>query len=250
MPLPDHETKMGGSREFFPETAWSCILSCPDPRSSTRQERLDRLCSLYWRPVYRFIRASWGVPIEDAKDLAQGFFCHILEGDFLSRYQAGKGRFRHFLKGALRNFLAEVHRDRSRLKRGGGKTAAALDVDDIEGEAASPDGHPHTPDELFDLQWGREVIARGVNSLRRQLQEEGKEVYFKVYEAYEISDTEARRTTYDRIARELNLSPHDVENYLSYARTRLQELILAMLTDHVTTREELMAEMRDLFFGR
>src|SRR5262245_42976956 len=109
--MTSFETRMGGSQEAFPETVWSSILSCKDPASARRQAGINHLFSLYWRPVYKFVRAAGGRSIEDAKDLAQEFFCHILEGDLLGRYEPDQGRFRNFLKGALRNFLLEARRD-------------------------------------------------------------------------------------------------------------------------------------------
>ena len=117
--VADPETKMGGSGHAFPQTNWSSILSIPDPASPERRERLNRLLQQYWRPVYKFVRASWGKSNEDSKDLAQAFFMHVLETDLVSRYDKEKGRFRHFLKGSLRNFLNKEYRSAKAIKRGG-----------------------------------------------------------------------------------------------------------------------------------
>ena len=98
-----HDTTMGGSRACFPDTAWSVIAGTEDV--GERRARLDRLCACYWRPVYRFVRASWSHSVEDAKDLTQAFFCRILSSDVLARFEPGQSRFRHYLKGVLRKFL-------------------------------------------------------------------------------------------------------------------------------------------------
>ena len=55
----------------------------------------------------------------DAQDLTQGFFAHVLERETLAAAQREKGRFRSFLLGALRNFLANEARKQATLKRGG-----------------------------------------------------------------------------------------------------------------------------------
>ena len=93
------ETHMGGSREDFPETVWSSVINNPD--SPDRREKLNRLLSRYWRPVYKYVRAAWKKSIEDAKDLTQEFFLGIMDGGIFERYDAEKGRFRYFLKGEV-----------------------------------------------------------------------------------------------------------------------------------------------------
>lgn len=243
------ETRTGGTRESFPETSWSSILSCLDPNAPERRARLNDLLTLYWRPVYKFIRASWGKTVEDAKDLAQEFFVHILEDDLVARYRPLEGRFRCFLKGALKNFLAEAHRTGTRLKRGGGKVVVSLDVAELETERFIADLKQQSPEELFDRQWARELMAQSLTRLRAELLAAGKEAHFKVYEAYELAPSADRRPSYADIAASLNLSVFDVTNYLSQVRARLREIVIDRISDYVTSRDELMDEMRELFSG-
>lgn len=246
------ETTLGGGAESFPETVWSAILSCPDARSPERRARLERLCTLYWRPVYRFIRAAWGKTIEDAKDLTQDFFARLLESDFISRYQPSQGRFRNFLKGALRNFLAEAHRDASRQKRGGGQAVVPLDIDDVEAGVLAPELGRYTPEQLYDREWADGLMADGLAQLKAQLVSEGKENYLKAFEAYDLCPPEQARPTYADLARSLGLSEHDVRNYLSFARARLRELIVRRISEYVVSPADVEEELRELsgLFGR
>lgn len=247
--MPSFETRMGGGNEAFPETVWSSILSCNDAASPKRKAGLDHLFALYWRPVYKFIRAAGGRPVEDAKDLAQAFFCHILEGNLLSRYQPDQGRFRNFLKGALRNFLLEERRDAGRLKRGGGTISVPLNVEEIENDRFLADTKRLSPEELFDRQWARDVMAQSLVRLRDVLRKDGKETYFKVYELYELHPGEAGRPTYDQVARKVGIAATDVTNYLRHARERLQGLIAERVSEYVTTKSEMLQEIEELFSG-
>lgn len=242
--MDDLETRMGGPRDAFPETAWSLIVSLADRDSPERRAKLNELLQDYWRPIYKFIRASWGKSIEDAKDLTQEFFCTILDGKLFAHYDRDKGRFRSFLKGALRNFLAKAHRDSRALKRGGGRTAISLNVEEVENESFLAETRELSPEEIFDRQWAREVTARSISKLRKSLAKEEKAVYFQVYQRYALNPEDA--TTYESIAKELGLKVRDVENYLRYARTRLNEFMLENVADYVASREELLEEMEDL----
>src|SRR5687767_13720288 len=96
--MRDLETTLGGDRESFPETVWSSLLGTSGPLTPAREAALNQLVTLYWRPVYKYVRTAGGASIEDAKDLTQEFFGYLLEGDVLTKYDRDKGRFRTFLK--------------------------------------------------------------------------------------------------------------------------------------------------------
>lgn len=246
--MPELDTQMGGDRQAFPETTWSLILSSVDPSSPDRAENLNRLCSRYWKPVYKFIRAAWGRSVEDAKDLTQAFFCRILEDDLVSRFQPEKGRFRSYLKGALRNFLAEAQRDGRALKRGGGREGIPIDLVEVETQSFQADLGRYSPEEHFDRQWTREVMAQAIARLREVLRAEGKEDYYRVYQSYDLTATEGERT-YEEVAQELAMPVHDVKNHLTHARSRLRDLIRERVADYVASSEELRIEMNELFAG-
>jgi len=241
------ETRMGGSRETFPETVWSSILSCKDPNDPKVQSRLNELFSTYWRPVYKFVRAAHGKTVEDAKDLTQAFFCHVLEDGVVLKYEPKEGRFRHFLKGTLKNFLAEVHRDSTRLKRGGGKTIVSLDVAKVETHRFQSELGKLTPEEIFDKQWARDVVARSIRRLKEVLAKEGKADHFRVYEAYEIQPEGS--PTYESVGQELGMAAQKVKSYLEYARTRLRDVITETVCDYVASRDEMLAELRYILTG-
>jgi RNA polymerase sigma factor (sigma-70 family) len=178
------------------------------------------------------------MPVEDAKDLTQQFFEHLLEGHLLSRYDPRQGRFRHFLKGALRLFLAEARRDRRRQKRGGGKVIVSIALEGIE------ESHGDSPEEAFDRQWTQDVLANSLMRLRRRLVEEGKELYFRAYELYELAP---ERSTYESVGAKLGLSAGDVRNYLSCVRARLRELVIETVAGYAGSPEEISEEIRELF---
>jgi DNA-directed RNA polymerase specialized sigma24 family protein len=79
------------------------------------KEALADLCELYWYPLYAFIRHR-GYPPEDAQDLVQGFFLHLIEYRALSRVDRWEGKFRSFLLALLQNYLLN-EADRARCLR-------------------------------------------------------------------------------------------------------------------------------------
>jgi RNA polymerase sigma-70 factor (ECF subfamily) len=242
------ETTLGGSRENFPETVWSSVLAEPDPSHPGGQAARERFFSMYWRPVYRFIRTAGRASIEDAKDLTQEFFSYFLEGGLLAKYREEKGRFRSFLKGVLRRFLSEARRDGAAQKRGGGKIILSLEVADLEAERLPSGKTEPTPDEIFDRQWARDVLAESLSELRRRLTEEGREQCLRVYETYDLSPPQENRS-YAELGRSLGITEHQVKSHLDAARERLEQIVRDRLARGVSSPRELADEMNDLFSG-
>lgn len=240
------DTKIGGTRESFPETAWLTALSSPDPRDPRRRAMVERLCALYWRPVYKFIRASWGKSIENAKDLTQEFFATVIDSDLIVRYQPSKGRFRDFLKGALRNFLAEAHRRGERQKRGGGSVTIPLDVDGIETHAFAQDLQQSTPEQIYDREWAEGLMADCVARLKELLRAEGKTKQWRVFETYDLAAADETPPTYEELAARLDVPVHDIRNCLSRTRARLRELIVERISEYVASRDEIEEELQQL----
>jgi RNA polymerase sigma factor (sigma-70 family) len=240
------ETKIGGSRESFPETAWFTVLSSPDPRDPRRRALVERLCSLYWRPVYKFVRAAWGKSVENAKDLTQEFFAAVIDSDLIARYQPAKGRFRDFLKGALRNFLAEAHRHGERQKRGGGSVTIPLDIDGVETGAFARDLQGDTPEQIYDREWAEGLMADCVKRLKEQLRSEGKTKQLRVFETYDLASADEAPPTYEELAGRLAVPVHDIRNYLSRTRGRLRELIVERISEYVASSDEIEEELQQL----
>src|SRR6266576_3387231 len=109
----------------FVTTRWTHVLSA---RGETPEARvaLCELCEAYWMPVFRFIRRS-SYPEEAARELTQEFFARLLAHHGLTHVDPAKGRFRSYLLGAVKHFLAD-HQDRvNALKRGGGQIAVPFE---------------------------------------------------------------------------------------------------------------------------
>ena len=98
-------------------TQWSQVLAARDGSDTEARRALEGLCQTYWSPLYAYAR-SLGHDADDAQDLTQGFFAHLLEKEILQRVEPSKGRFRSFLLASLKNFIAHQHRKESTLKRG------------------------------------------------------------------------------------------------------------------------------------
>ncbi len=102
----------------FATTHWSMVVSAGGARSSEASRALATLCENYWFPLYAFVRRT-GYSADDAQDLTQEFFVRLLAKNYLAVADRSAGRFRSFLLGAMKHFLAKEARRQAAQKRGG-----------------------------------------------------------------------------------------------------------------------------------
>ena len=83
--------------ELFASTRWTLVFKAGDSAATSAHalSALSELCQIYWRPLYVFLRKK-GYGREDAQDLTQGFFAHLIETRGHARADPAKGRFRAF----------------------------------------------------------------------------------------------------------------------------------------------------------
>jgi RNA polymerase sigma factor (sigma-70 family) len=239
-----NDTEIGGVASAFPSTQWSVLHEARDRCSPGYRQAMAELCRVYWKPIYLYLRSSRAMDNERAKDLTQLFLLEILEGDLLSRFSPDHGSFRAYLRGALRLFLLEDHRDENALKRGGGRTVVSIDREEEGRLAAKADSAGADPEQLFDRQWADTVLEQAVAALREELA--GK-VAFRVFDRYELNPPPEGPPSYAELAREFSLKESDISNQLMASRKRLRELVVARLRGLVSSESEVAAELLRLF---
>jgi DNA-directed RNA polymerase specialized sigma24 family protein len=99
----DHSS-LGDDQYRFHTTQWSVVLLSAQSQVLGSQAALSELYRIYRYPLYAYVRRRGYAP-EEAQDLTQGFFLHLLEHKTLGRADPLRGKFRSFLLGSLQNYL-------------------------------------------------------------------------------------------------------------------------------------------------
>ncbi|MHC5172962.1 MAG: RNA polymerase sigma factor [Planctomycetota bacterium] len=211
----------------FATTHWSLVDAAkPDEASRTHvREALEELCRAYWYPLYAFVR-SRGYSADDAQDLTQAFFARIIEtGGFVSADRK-RGRFRSYLLGAMKHFLAnEWHRAQTQ-KRGGQVQFIEWDAFDLEARYAGVSKQSDNPEHLFDYEWALETISVALKTLREETGED------------ELSREE--------IMSKLNMTEGAVKVAVHRLRQRYRKLLRTVIAETVSNEEDLNDEIRYL----
>jgi len=224
----------------FPMTRRSAVVGSSSPDAATRARAFDVLASCYFAPACAYVGRRWSVSTHDAEDLVQGFFAQALATDILGRYDAGRARFRTYLRACLDHHVQSAHRDSTRQKRGGGVTHVPLEH--------APDAvAPEDLDALLHAEWVRSVFAHAVAALRARCEAAGKTTHFALFERYDLEGPEhTPRPTYDDLAREFTLPVTQVTNHLAAMRRAFRHEVLSTLRATTASEAEFRAEARDL----
>lgn len=208
---------------------------------------LSELCALYWAPVHRFILRERGND-DMARELAQEFFARLLAGPGVPGASPDRGRFRSYLLGAVKHFLAD-DRDRTQAaKRGHGIPHNSLSATPWESSAGLQIADPAaTPDDArFDREWAFLLLDRSYATLAAEWKAAGRLRDFDLLKPWLIGDTESLSQA--DAARQLGMREGAVKVAIHRLRTRFRQIIRADIAQTVADPTEVTDELR--YFAR
>ncbi len=238
------EAEAAPDRNVFVTTRWSVVLAAGLETGSRGADALESLCRAYWFPLYAYIRREGRSP-EDAQDLTQEFFSRLLaRGDFAVA-RPEKGRFRSYLLGALKHFLADERDRASAAKRGGGETIFSLDAENPEARYALEISGGEPTEREFDRRWATAILDQALVRLRAEFSDAGKQSMFDVLKPF--LSAPPGRGEYDDAAVRLEMSAGAVAVTVHRLRQRYGELVRAEVAETVSDPGEVETELRQLF---
>ncbi|MHC4529084.1 MAG: RNA polymerase sigma factor, partial [Planctomycetota bacterium] len=219
------------SRAWFATTHWSVVLAAGDKADTRSTGALQTLCQTYWYPLYAYVRQK-GYSPEDAEDLTQSFFMHLLDKDRLGRLTRDKGKFRSFLLTALNHFLVDQWKRASAQKRGGAQQIFRLDREEAETRFRQEPVDTTTAERLFEQNWAVTVLNTVFEQLQQEQVAQGKGVQF---EQLKFSLTGRRSAVpYAELAEKMKLSQAALKVLVHRLRLRYRELLRQEVAHTVT----------------
>jgi RNA polymerase sigma-70 factor (ECF subfamily) len=233
---------MNTSPGNFAATRWTLVAQAKgdDPAA---QSALSELCAAYYAPVVAFLRAD-GRGDDAARDLAHAFFTRVLGGGSLAGADAARGRFRSYLLGAVKHFVADQRDRDAAAKRGGGVEALRLDPADSASGLSVPDAAPAASEREFDRQWALTVMARALEIVERELAEAGKSAQFTRLRPWLTGESIALPQA--AAAEQLGLSEAAVKVAIHRLRQRFREAVKAEIAQTVPDGADIDDELRHL----
>src|SRR2546430_9068544 len=226
----------------FTTTHWSVVLVAQG-ESPAAQEALEKLCRIYWRPIYSFVRRQ-GVGPEEAQDLTQVFFALLLERRDLRTVRKEKGRLRSYLLSALKHFLVDERRRAMAIKRGKGERLISLEEMRAEEQSGMEPADPLTAERIYERRWASTLLDRVLSRLEDTYCKRGNAVLFDSFNQL-LADEPGAPSQAD-IAAQLGMTENAVSQAYHRFRQSYQSLLREEIANTVATPGDIENELRYL----
>ncbi len=237
------ETRAG----LFASTRWTVICEAGDSQASSEQalNALSDLCRIYWRSIYLFLRRR-GFGIEDSQDLTQGFFAHLIQTRAYANADPKRGRFRSYLLGILKHFVADVHDYASAQKRGGGILPAPFNDDTIaEAEALNARGTKYRADQIYEREWASALLRETFLRLAQESALGGRLPLFEALKSH-LGGTSDAAVPYAEVSQQLSRPITTLRSDVARLRARYRAILREEVGGTVAHTEEVDEELRHL----
>jgi RNA polymerase sigma factor (sigma-70 family) len=230
-------------RGVFATTHWSVVLAADQGDTPQATAALEQLCRTYWYPIYAYVRRHEQSP-EDAQDLTQDFFAHLLASGFPRGAAPERGKFRSFLLVSLRHFLVDQHRHAAAVKRGSGQRLISLDAAKAEERFRLEPQHELTPEKLYEREWAMTLLDHARSRLREEYSAAGKADLYGQLQGFPLM--EKSDDSFQQAASELGMTVSALKSVVHRLRARYRELVREEVEHTVTDPVELNEEAQHL----
>lgn len=218
-------------------------MAAGDDNTSVAHAALTNLYETYWYPLYAYVRRR-GRSADEASDIVQGFFVSLLERRDFTRVSRERGRFRAFLLGSLKHFLANDFARRNTLKRGGGMPPVPLILDGAEDRYVREPPDPLTPEMLYERRWALTVIEQVLAGLREEWRQQDREHVFEALRECLLGMPPPGG--YAETAARVQMSEGAVKTAVHRLRRRFQAELQRLVSETLSDPNDVDDEIRDL----
>jgi len=226
----------------FTTTHWSMVLEAQG-ESPAAQEALEKLCHIYWRPIYGFVRRQ-GVQPEEAKDLTQGFFALLLERRDLDTVRKEKGRLRSYLLTSLKHFLTNERTRAMTIKRGEGQRLIPLEAFHERERAGFEPTDPASADHIYERRWALTVLDQVLVRLGDEYRVAGKMPLFD--QLQKSLTNEPDHPSQADTAHKFGMTENAVKQAFHRLRQRYRQLLREEIARTVMVPGDIEDELRHL----
>lgn len=227
----------------FPVTRWS-FISKAQGEGEAAARALNELCTLYWPPVYAFVRRKGKSPA-DAEDITQGFFAELLSRGSLDSVAEEKGRLRTFLLKAVTRHMINEQEKSGAIKRGGGMPPLSLDFDRAESGYIAEPGHSITPELEFERQWALQLLDGALEEVRKDAERNHREALFEDLKG--MISLDSTMACYEEIAARHGLTEGAVKAAAHRLRQKFREVLRHAIAETVHSSDDIDDEIQHLF---
>lgn len=227
----------------FLTTRWTRVCAAKANSDDGRKALAD-LCDAYYEPVVAYLRSVFR-DADAAREMSHAFFAEMLAGGTIHTADPERGRFRFYLLGAVKHFVAHHHEAETRQKRGGGVAPLSLDTDSPDSPALNvPQDARLSPEAAFDRQWAVTVLDRAMVTLNAECAAQGKSAWFDQLRPWLLG--ESGYGDQPAVAEALGLSASTMKVTVHRLRQRFRQCVREEIAGTLKDTAAVADEMRSL----
>ena len=240
-----HHTKpnMDEQDVHFKSTRWTTVLRAGQGDSPGADLALARLCTDYRPPLLAFARA-WLKSLEDAEDLTQEFFRHLIQHNLPGTADRERGRFRTFLLACFKNYMRDEWRRRRRAREIPAALLSSLDAEDSQDSARTEPAVAPSFEHQLDLLWAESIQQRVMRSLEEEYFDRGHGALFQRLRC--LLSGQDLPQPYAELAADLGTSEESIKQAVLRLRLRFRKQFRAEVAQTVAASAEVDEEYRYL----
>ncbi|HSQ57733.1 MAG TPA: sigma factor, partial [Gemmata sp.] len=233
----------GSQGAEFATTHWSVILQARGADSASR-DALGELIRAYWYPVYAFFRRKTGAA-DEADDLTQGLFTHLLEGNALAAVDPSRGRFRSYLIACCDHYFLNERERRAARKRGGGVAPLSFDLSTAEERYRIEPADHLTPERVYARTWALDLLDATLHELEADYSKDGNAALFQQLKPTLTASGDA--PAYAEVAAACDMTVPAVKKAAQRLRERYRDTLRRRVGATLSNPDEVDQEIRELF---
>ena len=210
-------------------------------RSPAADQALEKLCRIYWWPLYGFVRRNGYTP-EEAQDLTQAFFARLIERRDLETVSPQKGRLRSYLLASVKNFLSKARDRELTIKRGEGRPLVSLEDLLVRERADQEPAHKLTADRIYERRWALTLLEQVLARLGAEYEVVGRLPLFDRLK--ELLAGGPGQPSQAKIAAEMQMTENAVKQAFHRMRHRYRQLLQEEIADTVAAQDDIEDELR------
>lgn len=222
---------------------WGLVQAIRQGDTRASQEAVARLYKLYWYPLCVLVRRM-GYRQEEAQDLVQGFFTHLLEKKQLCRVDEQRGALCPWLLTLLKHYVANEREREHTLKRGRGYELLPMEA---QGEESLPGPVPAdemSPERLYKRARALALLRNTRAELRQEYEHGNKGPLFERLQGLLTSEYEL--CPYQQVAQELGMNVGAVKMAAHRLCDRYRGLLRTTMARMLERPEDVDDELREL----
>ena len=223
----------------FLTTRWTRVCLAKADSDDGRRALAD-LCDAYYEPVVAYLRSVLR-DADAAREMSHAFFAEVLGGGKIGGAEPERGRFRFYLLGAVKHFVARHREMEMRQKRGGGARVLSLSAESLQVPAAAGS----TPEAIFDRRWAITVLHRAMAALGDESRAQGKPELVEQLRPWLMG--ESGYGDQAAMAAKLGLSAQAMKALVHRMRSRFRQCVKTEVAGTLKDAAAVEDEMRSLF---